>query len=441
MDIFDLLFAPLYLIAVLFFAYKYKTKHEHENEAYKYFLPGLIAKFVGAIGLGLVYFYYYGGGDTVNYFNTARAFSDTLINNPSDFIHLYFGTPFKSEYYLFNVNYEFTYWINDPYAFFVSKLIFPVVLIGMNSYVSSAILIASICYYSIWKMYLVFIEEFPDTKKELAISILFIPSVVFWGSGIMKDSITLSSTCLFVYGFYWLFVKRRYSYKYIISILLASVLLIFIKPYILVALLPGSIVWFVALRVTKIKNGFIRVMIAPSIIAVGAIITFYIMNSLGDAFGKYSIENVFETAQNAQQDLKRAAYKGNSFDIGNYEPTPIGLLSVSHKAIFAALFRPTILDVRNIVMFISAIENTLMILFCVYLLIKLKVYKFFTLIRSNPLITFSIIFSLFFAFSVGLSISNFGTLVRLKIPCIPFFVSSLFMINSIMKKKQLNHTL
>ena len=441
MDIFDLLLAPLYLIIVLYLAYKYKTKHEHKDEAYRYFLPGLIAKITGAIGLGLVYFFYYGGGDTVNYFYTACAFSNTLLNNPADFIHIYFGTPFKSEYYLFHGDYEFCYWINDPYAFFVSKLIFPIVLIGFNTYMSSAILIASICYYSVWKMYLVFINEFPTIKKELAISILFIPSVVFWGSGIMKDSITLSATCIYVFGFYWFVVKKNYKIKYALSILISSVLLIFIKPYILFALLPGSVVWFVALKVTNIKNGFIRIMLAPTIVALGASLTFYVMNSLGDAFGKYSIDKIFETAQGAQLDLKRAAYNGNSFDIGNYDPTLLGLLSVSHKAIFAALFRPTVLDVRNIVMFVSAIENTLMIIFCAYLLIKLRIYKFFTLIRSHPLITFSIIFSLFFAFSVGLSISNFGTLVRLKIPCIPFFVASLFMINSIMKEKEFNNTL
>ena len=41
---------------------------------------------------------------------------------------------------------------------------------------------------------------------------------------------------------------------------------------------------------------------------------------------------------------------------------------------------------------------------------------------------FSVTFSLFFAFSVGLTTSNFGSLVRYKIPAIPLFVASLFII-------------
>lgn len=101
------------------------------------------------------------------------------------------------------------------------------------------------------------------------------------------------------------------------------------------------------------------------------------MNNLGDALGKYSIDKVFETAQVSQSDLKQNYYKGNTFDIGSYEASLAGLLSVSHKAIFATLFRPSILDVRNVVMFVSAIENTLLLILTIYLLFKLRVYKVF----------------------------------------------------------------
>ncbi len=436
MDIFDILLPPFYLIIILYTAYKYKSKRELYNSEYKYFLNGLVAKIIGAIALGLVYFFYYKGGDTVNYYYTCKAFANLLFEKPADFLYVYFGSPVKSEYYLMDSTGEFTYWIIDPYAFFVSKCLFLFFLLGFKSYMATAVLVASLCYVPIWKLYQVFVYEFPELKKQLAISLLFIPSVVFWGSGILKDSITLSATCMYVYGFYWFVVKKRYRLSYGLYIFLGSFFLLNIKPYILFALLPGSAVWYIALKVKNIKNGFIRIMAAPTIVAVGVIGTYTLMEKLGDKLGKYSIENVFYTAQEAQKDLKRVEYQGNSFDIGNYEATPIGLLSVSHKAIFAAIFRPTLLDVRNVVMFVSALENTFMLLFCIYLLIKLKIYKFFLLIRSHPLITFSFIFSMFFALSVGVSISNFGTLVRLKIPCIPFFVASLVIINHMLSKQE-----
>lgn len=51
---------------------------------------------------------------------------------------------------------------------------------------------------------------------------------------------------------------------------------------------------------------------------------------------------------------------------------------------------------------------------------------FFKNIGQSPLLLFSLIFALFFAFSVGLTTSNFGSLVRYKIPCEPFYLGMLF---------------
>jgi len=188
------------------------------------------------------------------------------------------------------------------------------------------------------------------------------------------------------------------------------------------------------LRVAKIKSPFLKVMFTPTLLVVGIAGGLFVLDLLGDYLGKYSMEKVLFTASNAQQDLKQSYYNGNSFDIGDYEPTIPGLLSVAHKAIFAALFRPTLLDVRNVVMALSSLENTFILLFCLYLLLKLRIYRFFSIITVHPLLMFSIIFSLFFAFSIGVSISNFGALVRLKIPSTPFFVSSLVIMNHLLNE-------
>lgn len=438
MDIFDLLLAPFYLLLVLFIAYKYKAKHEHEHPAFKYFLPGLITKIIGAIALGMVYFYYYGGGDTVNYHQTACGFVNVFTKDFDNFIYLYFGKPVMSEFYLFNSEEGFVYWVKDQYAFFVSKIFFLFILISFKSYIAGAILVASVCYIAVWQLYMVFINEFSEIYKELAYGILFIPSVVFWGSGLMKDSVTFSAACLYVYGFYWFAIKKIRTLYYAGAIFSAAFLLLSIKPYILFALLPGSGVWLISLRISKVKNFLVKILIGPVVIIGISILVFFIMSNLGDKLGKYSIDKVFGTAQSSQQDLKQDYYRGNTFDIGDYDASLTGLLSVSHKAIFATLYRPTLLDVRNVIMLFSALENTFLLLFTFYLLVKLRFFKFFLYLGSHPLALFSFIFSIFFAISVGVSISNFGTLVRLKIPCVPFFICSLLIVNYIMKKKEIS---
>jgi hypothetical protein len=361
---------------------------------------------------------------------------DVLFDRPADFMHLYFGKPMYSEYYLLQSQYSFSYWVLDNYAYFASKLFVPVEIICFESYLATAIVTAALCYIGVWLLFLIFCREFPGIEKQFAWSILFIPSVVFWGSGIMKDSITLSATCLYVYGFYWFFTQRRRKVKYLLVLALGVFLLITIKPYILFALLPGSALWFVALRVARIRNPFLRFMFTPSLLAVGIVLGLFILQQMGDTLGKYSLETVLKTASTAQRDLKQSYYAGNSFDIGNYEPTIAGALSVAHKAIFATLFRPMIFtDVKNVVMLVAALENLVILGFCIYLLIRLRFFRFFDLITTHSLLMFSFIFAIFFAFSVGISISNFGALVRLKIPCIPFFISSLVILNHLLKRK------
>jgi hypothetical protein len=434
MDIFEFILTPIYFIFICIFAISYSNRRKKKEKIYEYFMSGLLIKMLGAVTLGFVYFFYYLGGDTVNYYNTACSFADLLFENSDDFYYLYFGHPNISDRSLLNSGNEFTYWINDEYAFFVSKCFVPVILVCFKSYYSSAILVASICYIGVWRLFLVFVNEFPHLQRLFSWSILYVPSVVFWGSGLMKDSLTFSAASLFVHGFYWFFAQRKYKVKFILSNLIGVYFLFSIKPYILFALLPGSILWFFTMRVSKVKSVLVRILFAPALVLIGITLGLFVLQQLGDSLGKYSMEKVITTASGAQQDLKQSYYNGNSFDIGDYEPTPTGLLAVSHKAIFATLFRPTVFEVKNIVMFLCAIENTFILGFFLYLLYKLKVYRFFIIITDNSLLMFSFVFSLFFAFSVGVSIANFGALVRLKIPCIPFFLSSLVIMNDMLTK-------
>jgi len=86
-------------------------------------------------------------------------------------------------------------------------------------------------------------------------------------------------------------------------------------------------------------------------------------------------------------------------------------------------------------MFISGLENSIFLFLSVYVVFL----SFFTwrkhgfnymqkILFSDSFIVFSIVFSFIFSFFIGLSTANFGALVRYKIPLIPFFMSTLFII-------------
>jgi hypothetical protein len=63
-----------------------------------------------------------------------------------------------------------------------------------------------------------------------------------------------------------------------------------------------------------------------------------------------------------------------------------------------------------------------------FTLIKAGVVRFFGSILFDPAIQFCFFFSMLFALFVGATTLNFGTLVRYKIPCMPFYIIAMFLI-------------
>ena len=67
LSVVDLIIAPIYLVLFFFIANNIRSRNIENNSSYRYYVPGLMVKMVGAIAICLVYVYYYGGGDTLIY--------------------------------------------------------------------------------------------------------------------------------------------------------------------------------------------------------------------------------------------------------------------------------------------------------------------------------------------------------------------------------------
>lgn len=436
LTIFDLLLVPIYLVFIYFIASYIQHRNINKQPLYKWYTRGLMVKLFGAISVCLIYQYYYIGGDTVNYFETSRAISNLLVKDYRVFFDVIFNGNISPENFsCFDVTTGWPIYWRDEKAVFVARLIVPFCFVSFQSFVVTATLLAWLCYTGIWRLFLLFNQQFPQLQKQFAISILFIPSVVFWGSGLLKDTITLSAVGWYTYHFYVFFILKKYKFWSLICIFIAGFLLVAIKPYILFALFPGSIIWLSNERLSKVKSKFLRLMAGPFFISIGVSVGFFVLSQMSDVLGVYAIDKVLDKAVESNFDQKQAYYGGNSFDIGDYDANPISMLEKAPQAIAATLFRPYLFEVKNPVMLLSALENAYILILTFFLLIRLKVLGFFRLIGKNPLLLFSVLFSLFFAFSVGIATSNFGSLVRLKIPCIPFFVSSLFVLRNLYEQK------
>lgn len=431
----DFVFLPIYLIIIIVTGNFYAKKKMQLNSGYRYYVRGLVAKIIGGLGLAFVYTLYYPGGDTIQYFLDSLAFQKLLFVDYKSFITVFTSKADVGNYYYFNSETGFPAYCRDPKAWFVVKIALFLVGFSFQSYLVTSVLCASLSFVGIWKLYLVFIDEFPELKKEMAISFLFVPSVFFWGSGLLKDTFTFAALGFFIWGFYFLVIKREKKISALISIALSGFVIISIKPYILVGLMPAIIIWFILRLMKRIRGEMLKTAIVPLMLVLGIGFGYLFMVVLGEALAEYKIDTILEKAVVNQKDLKSDYHKGNAFNIGEFEADPISILKKFPIATFSAIYRPLIVESNNLVMFLSGVENLIILIFSIRILFMLRFVGIFRMIFKNHLLAFSFFFSILFAYSVGLTTSNFGALVRYKIPCIPFFIATLYILQHLRRKE------
>jgi hypothetical protein len=432
-DIFDLLLGPFYFIFALFAGSIIKSRHIRKKPYYRFFVPALACKLIGGVSLCLIYtFYYTEGGDSVNYFLAAKTYVNALLdfNFPVFFDMINFRSHNIQQTGYYENNYGVIFFNpRDYYALTTVVLSIPACILGLGTYIPATIVLDFFSFLGLWKLYEVFVDNFPMLTRQFAWAIFFVPSVFFWGSGILKDTYALSSLAVATYCVYRYLIRKQRKFKYLAGLLVSSLLLILVKPYILVAMLPGAFIWIFFHRLQNIRNPFFRTMFLPLILAFSGVIIAAALQYLGAYLGEYSLDNILEKAVKTQQDLvSNQGYSSNKYDIGKFDATITGVLSKAPAALNLALFRPYLWDATNPVMYLSGIENLFMLGFSVYILLRVKFSVLVKSLFSDPLLVFSFLFAIFFAFSVGLTTANYGALVRLKIPCIPFYISSLFIL-------------
>jgi hypothetical protein len=424
---------PVYIFIIYQLALGFQKSKIKAEPYYKYFANGILAKMLGGVFLCLIYTQYYQGGDTTAYHQSSVSLYNMMFKSFKTYFSLFIIGENPAYYYLwFDSKTGFPEYWRDIQSWQVVRYTNIFESLGLRCYILSTILLAATAYTGIWRLFKLFMHYYPHLHKQLSLAILFVPSVLFWGSGILKDTYTLTCACWFTYCFHNVFILRKKVLQYSIIGGIAAIIIVKIKPYILLGLLPGAMIWFISSRLKRIKSPFLKFMVGPFLVVFSLGIASLGIRSLQSSLGNYSsLDKVLDKAVVTQKDLKADYNKGNSFDIGEFDASLSGVIKKFPIATFAGLFRPTIIDVRNPVMLLAAIENSIMLYLLLISLYRSGPRKIIRILRNEPLVLFSIVFSIFFAFSVGLTTSNFGALVRYKIPAVPFFASSLLIIQSL----------
>jgi len=440
----DFIVAPILGIVLFLLSFLYSKKKYNNKYLVNYFRLGLLVRLLGCLIISFISQYYYEVVDTYYYYTGALSLNTVYFVD----IHSTFTYLWNDSAYLFENGFDRNNF-GDIYnthtllgietSLFMMKIGAIIGFLTFNTYLGTSLLLALFAFGGAWKIFRLFYYLYPDLHKEIAIATLFIPSVIIWSSNYSKDTIVMGSIGFLLNSSYCLYVKKERIFFNTLLIILSSYIIIKIKLYLFIAFMPAIFSWVALTHIKRIKNTkkkLVLYILLPIITAIFGVFCYINLTNLAIFKDHYSLEKVAGTTSQIISKYDEINTKNNqqekfsNFTIGKFEPTILGMLNKAPHAILATLYRPYIWEAHKITHLPSAIENTLLLLFTLWVFLRKNILNRVYRIFENPDIMFCFMVTIIIAFIVGIGTANFGSLVRYKIPCIPFFLIGLFILNS-----------
>jgi hypothetical protein len=429
LGVFNFLMLPFLLALVFGFAYSFRNRHYGKNHPWRrYFLPALSVKIFGAIFIGLIYAYYYKGGDTFNYFFHSQVINSSLDESVSKWFNLLLRIPEPTdgEYYEYITKME---WYLEPSTYTVASVTAFLSVFTFNNYLLTAVLFAVISFTGIWALFRTFASLYPNQLSAIAVSVLFIPSVFVWGSGIFKDSLCILGLGWLTHSSFRIMLQRDISgYNFGIAFF-SFILLATVKIYIIMAFAPALMLWILNNYTNKIRNSHVKFIVNLFFLAIVISVTLTLLQSFSSSLDKYSIDRIVGTANTTRRWIAYVSEVegGSGYDLGPLSPNIGGIIKKFPQAVNVSLFRPYIWEANKPIIVFAALEALIFLFLTIKLILTLGFKKIINAMRTEPSIQFCFIFSLIFAFAVGITSYNFGALSRYKIPGLPFYALAIIL--------------
>jgi hypothetical protein len=371
------------------------------------FWPSLIVKLFAGISLGLVYKFYYSTNDTFIFFNDAVVLTSYARQNFSGYLEFLWNSngtlPFD------------TIITSEPRSLFFIKILSIVNLFTFDNYWLSSLWFSFFSFTGSWFLFVRLNDLGKDLFWPAALSLLLLPSSLFWGSGIIKESLALGSL-FFILEFFLLLCQRRktkiinWAWGFI-----CAYFLWYLKYYWAVLLFPTLLTFilveFFIFPFFKLKIFWQQIAIWSFLFLIICLCAtfvhpnFYLERILGVIVDNY---NIF------------LSVSGDKGVIHFYHLTPgwISILLNSPWALISGLFRPVLFETSSLLQIISGIENLFLFIFCVSSFRNLKG------LAGSPhriLIYSAVVYILLLCIFLALSTPNFGTLSRYRVGFLPLF--------------------
>ena len=361
----------------------------------------LIIIFLLKVMAGIIYGWigvYYGNlaqmVDTWSFHYASLNQHQLLMDDPMLFFKKFLDTSHTDGYGGFL--YENTWWASIDINLIMNLLAFFNIFSQGHYYInivfySFLTLFGPIAFYRVMNHY------FREAKIANLISVFLIPSFLYWTSGIHKEGLIFIAIALIMYSFYFGFLQDKWGWKRILAIIGSLVLMLILRNFLLIALLPGLLAW-----VTAQKSRYHPALVFGTLYAVFILLFFtarYIHPKLDFPAAVVSKQDAF---------LK---LKGNSYvPTTRLSPTFTSFVLNAPQAINLSLVRPYPSDINHLLSMAAAIEINLLLFILVIFLLWRRRHSF----TFHPFILFCIFFSFSVLMIIGYTVNFLGAIVRYR---------------------------
>jgi hypothetical protein len=398
-----LLIAHVILLFTVFYFLWRKT----DPRLAKYFWPAILLKIAAGIGVGVLYMYHYRTGDTLNYFADGKVLSAVARENFGNYIRFLWDDSGGLEKDLF---------FSEPRALFFVKFVSLFNLITADNYWLSASYFSVISFFATWQLLKKINAFLPETTLPAFIAFLFFPSVVFWTSGLIKES--LACAALFYLTAILLDAWFKQSVKIHFSIIAVPALWILwsLKYYLAAIFIPVVLTCvfyrFLILPVSKPKTFGAEIFLWVFLfICPLALISFMHPN--------FYFSNFLEVIVSNNEIYNQSSAANDIIEFYALKPEVGSIIRNTPMALFSGLFQPLIFEVSNPLQIIAGIENLLLLFLFIF---SLKNTKHILQSPHRVLIFGLIVYVCLLCVFITLSTPNFGTLSRYRTGYISYFI-------------------
>jgi hypothetical protein len=430
----DIIWGPICLFVLFAIGYSIRRKYRG-TPLEQYFFPALFLRFLFAFIYALVIQFYYGYGDTSMYYQAVIDMRIAIVNEPSLFQEIFFNlkldkTSSLYPYFVYDGGAFTQLYMLNVSNYMVPRFALPFSILFFDSYLCICFCISFFSFAGCWRIFKMFYEMYPHLKKKLAIATLFLPSILFWGGPLLKDSICIGAMGFALYAAYSIVFRKRKVFISFVILILVCALLFYIKPYILLCLLPAFLLWIFLQFRSKIEDRTLRRIAGILFAGASLILGFFALQALtaSELTGQYSSEKILQTVQGVQGSFVQQEGGGSGFTVGNVGSSTTGFLLLLPAGLMSTFFRPFLWEVANPLMLLSSLEALGFLWLTLLAFKRIGIRRFFSLVFTDSVIVFCFVYSIFFAGIIGVTTTNFGALVRYKIPCIPFYLIMLFLV-------------